>query len=170
MCSQLFQSNSPLWICVKSQKTDLHGVKIYCTLSIQAEPGECKFPHCLNPKELSSVDGPWGFIFLLSFKYENKLIIFLFRELVMLIWVEMLTVFTWSLPPQPCQRFSSPRKILICKFSRESKLKYQWDCAATFFLFLASFFTRSKSELGWPDHPWCLNSLTSNRVCLITRG
>lgn len=51
----------------------------------------------------------------------------------MLIWVKMLTVLSWSLPPQPCQRFSSPRKILICKCFRENKLKHQRDCTATFF-------------------------------------
>lgn len=51
----------------------------------------------------------------------------------MLIWVEMLTVLSWSLPPQLCQRFSGARKILICKCFRENKLKYRRDCAATFF-------------------------------------
>lgn len=38
---------------------------------------------------------------LLSLKYENKLIIFIFRKLVMLMWVKMLAVLSWSLPPLP---------------------------------------------------------------------
>lgn len=105
---------------------------------------------------------------LYFYKDWKKLIIFIFRQLMMMSWVKMFTALCWSFPSQPCQRFSSlmENSHLLQKKWTETLTRLPWN----FFLHMASFFTHAKSELCFPGFPWCLNSLTSSHVCLITHS
>lgn len=51
------------------------GVEVNYTLNVQAEPGECKFPHCLNTKS-SQVQMAPEILYFAEFEVLSKLIIF----------------------------------------------------------------------------------------------
>lgn len=67
--------HSLLWKHIKLQKPVLLGLTINYTLSVQAEPVECKFPHCLNPKSFQVQMAPETLCFT-KFEVLSKLIIF----------------------------------------------------------------------------------------------
>lgn len=56
-------------------KPVLLGVEVNYILNVQAEPGECKFPHCLNPKSFQVQMAP-EILYFPEFEVLTKLIIF----------------------------------------------------------------------------------------------
>lgn len=57
------------------RKPLLIGIKVNYTLSVEAEPGECKFPHCLNPKSFQVQMAP-EILYFAEVEVLSKLTIF----------------------------------------------------------------------------------------------